>query len=62
MRMNWGVRITILYSSFVLFMSTMVYMCTRQHFDLVAPDYYAQELQYQKVIDGTNNTKNFEKS
>ena len=58
MRMNWGVRITILYSSFVLFMSTMVYMCTRQHFDLVADDYYAQELKYQKVIDGTNNTKN----
>ena len=57
MRINWGVRIVILYSSFVLFMSTMVYMCTRQHFDLVSPDYYAQELKYQQVIDGTNNTK-----
>lgn len=57
MRINWGVRITILYTSFVLFMGTMVYMCTRQHFDLVSPDYYAQELKYQQVINGTNNTR-----
>ena len=56
MRISWGVRITILYTSFVLFMSTMVYMCTRQHFDLVSDDYYAQELKYQQVIDGKNNT------
>ena len=57
MRISWGVKITILYTSFVLFMSTMVYMCTKQHFDLVSNDYYAQELKYQQVIDGTNNVK-----
>jgi len=57
MRINWGVRIIIIYSSFVVFMLTMVYMCTRQHFDLVSADYYAQELKYQQVIDGTNNTR-----
>jgi nitrogen fixation protein FixH len=33
----------------------MVYLCTRQHFDLVADDYYARELKYQDVIDGKNN-------
>jgi hypothetical protein len=33
----------------------MVYKCTRQHFDLVSTDYYAQELKYQNVIDGGNN-------
>lgn len=57
MRINWGVKITIAYTTFVLFMGTMVYMCTRQHFDLVSEDYYAQELKYQQVIDGVNNTK-----
>ncbi|CAN5466874.1 FixH family protein [soil metagenome] len=57
MRINWGVKITIAYTTFVLFMGTMVYMCTRQHFDLVSEDYYAQELKYQQVIDGTNNAK-----
>ena len=55
MRVNWGARIVILYSSFVLFMGFMVYMCTQQHYDLVSSDYYAQELKYQEVIDGSNN-------
>lgn len=55
MRINWGVRIIILYSSFVLFMVFMVYKCTQQHFDLVSSDYYSQELKYQEVIDGSNN-------
>jgi hypothetical protein len=41
-------------------MGTMVYKCTRQHFDLVSDDYYAQELKYQQVIDGTNNTKDLQ--
>jgi hypothetical protein len=33
----------------------MVYRCTQQHYDLVSSDYYAQELKYQEVIDGSNN-------
>jgi len=60
MRINWGVKIIIVYSVFVLFMLGMVYMCTRQHFDLVSSDYYAQELQYQQVIDGAKNTSQLE--
>jgi hypothetical protein len=60
MRINWGVKIIIVYSVFVLFMLGMVYMCTRQHFDLVSSDYYAQELKYQQVIDGTKNTSELE--
>jgi nitrogen fixation protein FixH len=55
MRINWGVRIIIMYSSFVVFMLFMVYKCTMQHYDLVSGDYYAQELKYQDVIDGKNN-------
>ena len=55
MKMNWGLRIIILYSGFVIFMLGLVYKCTQQKFDLVAKDYYAQELAYQKVIDGSHN-------
>lgn len=55
MKINWGLRIIILYSGFVLLMLTLVYKCTQQKFDLVSKDYYAQELAYQKVIDGSHN-------
>ena len=55
MRINWGARIILLYTSFVVFMLFMVYKCTRQHYDLVSADYYAQELKYQDVINGSNN-------
>ena len=36
-------------------MSTLVYMCSKQRFDLVSKDYYIDELRYQDRIDGTNN-------
>lgn len=52
---NWGTKIFLAYGLFVVFMLTMVYLCTLQHYDLVTPDYYAQELKYQEVIDGKNN-------
>ena len=52
---NWGTKIFIAYTSFVVFMLVMVYLCTQQHYDLVTPDYYAQELKYQEVIDGQRN-------
>jgi hypothetical protein len=57
MQINWGVKLIIAYSAFVVFMLGMVFLCTRQHYDLVSADYYAQELKYQNVIDGANNTK-----
>jgi hypothetical protein len=52
---NWGTGIIFVYSGFVVFMLGMVYLCTRQHFDLVTPDYYEQELKFQQVIDGRQN-------
>jgi hypothetical protein len=57
MKINWGLRIILLYSGFVIFMLALVYKCTQQKFDLVAKDYYAQELAYQKVIDGSHNKR-----
>ncbi len=59
---NWGTGIILVYSSFVLFMLGMVYLCTQQHFDLVTPDYYEQELKFQQVIDGKQNEQNLGKA
>lgn len=53
--MNWGYKIALFFVAFVSFMLFMLYKCIQQDFDLVAPDYYAQELVYQKQIDQQNN-------
>lgn len=53
--MNWGTGIII---SFVLFMSFILYLVYgtfQQNIDLVAEDYYQQEIAYQTVIDESNN-------
>lgn len=54
--MNWGVKITIVFSLFVAGMLFMVFKSARQNMDLVVPDYYEQELKYQNVIDATIRT------
>lgn len=59
--MNWGYRIAIFFTCFVLFMLTMVYKCVQQDFDLVAENYYAQEIAYQDRIDRLANTAKLEK-
>lgn len=53
--MGWGTRIALFYGSFVAFMLFMVYMAVNQDFDLVADDYYEQEIAYQNRIDQMNN-------
>lgn len=55
--MNFGVKIGILYLSFVGMILTLVFMCYRQKVDLVSKDYYAQELKFQDKIDAINNEK-----
>lgn len=54
---HWGTGITLVYIGFVVFMLSMVGLCVKQHFDLVTPDYYAQELAFQEVIDGKQNAQ-----
>ncbi|MEQ1733412.1 MAG: FixH family protein [Bacteroidia bacterium] len=56
--MNFGVKITILYLSFVALILTLVFMCFGQKVELVSADYYAQELKFQDRINATNNEKN----
>lgn len=53
--MNWGIKITILYLSFVALILTLVFNCMSQKVELESPDYYANELMYQEKIDATNN-------
>ncbi|RYD78300.1 MAG: hypothetical protein EOP53_11440 [Sphingobacteriales bacterium] len=49
--MNWGTKIIIVFSVFVTGIVFMVFKASKQNMDLVVPDYYEQELQYQQVID-----------
>jgi hypothetical protein len=55
--MNWGYRIALFFTCFVIFMLTMVYKCVQQDFDLVSENYYAQEIAYQDRIDRLANTE-----
>lgn len=55
--MNWGWKIAILYSFFaVATLSTAMYFMT-QKVDLVADDYYKQEMEYQRQIDKMSNAQ-----
>jgi len=53
--MSWGYKITIVFILFAASMLTLVVKSMRTRIDMVTPDYYAAELQYQEVIDGREN-------
>lgn len=53
--MNWGLKITILYLGFVALILTLAFTCVNQKIELESPDYYAQELKFQSIIDARNN-------
>jgi hypothetical protein len=55
--MSWGWRIALFYGTFVVFMVGMVVLAFQQDFDLVADDYYEQEIAYQGRIDQMTNAK-----
>lgn len=54
--MNWGKWIVVSFVLFAIFIGTLVVVCVRQDINLVASDYYKQELVFQKQIDRENNT------
>ncbi|MCB0700204.1 MAG: FixH family protein [Chitinophagaceae bacterium] len=54
-KFGWGGRIAILYGGFVVLIATLVIGSMRQDFDLVADDYYQQEIEYQNVLDAGKN-------
>jgi hypothetical protein len=49
--MSWGTKIFMLYGGFVALIAFLVVSSMRQNVDLVAEDYYQQEIQYQTTID-----------
>lgn len=55
--MSWGWKIVVLYSAFVIMTLSMVVYFMGQKVDLVADDYYKQEIEYQNQIDKISNTK-----
>ena len=54
--MNWGHRMVLVITVFVSGILFMVIKAATYNTDLVATDYYEQELEYQKVIDAGSNT------
>jgi hypothetical protein len=54
MKLNWGHKILMAYSFFVLGIGVLAVKSSMQKFDLVQKDYYADELKYQNVIDASN--------
>lgn len=57
MKLSWSYRITFLYLGFVGIIVTLVTISSRNKEELVAKDYYAQELRYQEKINAINNEK-----
>jgi hypothetical protein len=53
--MNWGNSIVLSFVLFAVFIGTLVSVCMKQEINLVAPDYYKQELNYQKQIERLHN-------
>lgn len=54
--MNWGYKILFVYLAFITGILFMVFRSTGEKTDLVAPDYYEQELKYQDKIDQAGRT------
>lgn len=53
--MNWGNRLLIAFILFIALIGTLVYKAINVKTELVATDYYSQELKYQDKINGINN-------
>lgn len=59
-KMNWGFGVVIAFVGFISFIMYFVITMTadeKYSYDLVAEDYYNQELNFQKNIDATKNAK-----
>lgn len=53
--MNWGKGIILSFVLFAIFIGALVAICVRQDLNLVAQDYYKQELDYQQQIERQQN-------
>ncbi len=62
LKIGWGSKIALLYGGFVLLIAALVTGSMRQDFDLVADDYYQQEIAYQNVLDAGKNQSTLSKA
>jgi hypothetical protein len=62
MNISWSYRITFLYLGFVGIIVSLVVISSRNGEELVAKDYYAQELKYQDRLDAIANEKGLTQS
>lgn len=58
--MNWGNRIVLAFICFAAFIGYMVVRAFQEDFDLVAEDYYAQEINYQQKLKQLFNSASLE--
>ncbi|MFZ5554332.1 MAG: FixH family protein [Bacteroidota bacterium] len=49
--MNWGTKIAVLYSGFVVMILSLVFLASGHKVELVTDNYYEQELKHQEKID-----------
>lgn len=56
--MNWGWKIAVFMSVFIIFIMSMVISSFGNKIDLVSEDYYQKELDFQEIIDAKTNAKN----
>lgn len=56
MSISWGNRILLTLIVFVSLMGTLAYKAIHTTYELVSPEYYKDELAYQKTIDANNNS------
>lgn len=57
LKISWGWRISLLYVGFVAMILILVWKSTTQKIDLVADNYYEQELRFQQRIDQSKRAK-----
>ena len=55
MKLSWGTGIILSFAFFMCFIGYLVYGTLQENIDLVAEDYYQQEVVYQDVIDKKEN-------
>ena len=60
--MNWGNKIVLAFILFAAFIGYMVVRAFQEDFDLVAEDYYAQEINYQQKLNKLANAAESQKT
>jgi len=53
--MNWGWKIALVYTAFVVAIMTFVFKARSEKIDLVSKDYYEQELQFKDKMEASGN-------